>query len=94
MSNVVLRLDHCSHAPLASLPASFIVWACSPEAHFLKGKFVWANWDVGELKARELEIRETDVLTLGLDGWPFQSALKAKENVASAGLLERIRRFF
>ncbi|KAI4121898.1 MAG: hypothetical protein LQ338_006098 [Usnochroma carphineum] len=60
----------------AKLPASFIVWACSPDAAFLKGKFVWANWDVDELKARQAEIQDTDFLTLGLSGWPFDTALK------------------
>ena len=54
---------------------------------------MWANWDVEELKAREAEIRETDVLTLGLDGWPFESALKPKKKVESGGLLATIRRF-
>ena len=78
MLNAVSCLDHRSRIPLASLAASFIVWACSPEADFLKGKFVWANWDVEELKAREAEIKETDVLTLGLDGWPFESVMKPK----------------
>jgi NAD(P)-dependent dehydrogenase (short-subunit alcohol dehydrogenase family) len=29
-----------------SLPTSFIVWLASPEARFLKGKYLGANWDV------------------------------------------------
>ncbi|KAL1869391.1 hypothetical protein Daus18300_005603 [Diaporthe australafricana] len=32
------------------LPGDFVVWAVSPEARFLSGRFVWANWDVDELK--------------------------------------------
>lgn len=77
----------------ASLPASFIVWACSPEADFLKGKFVWANWDAEELKAREEEIRETDFLTLGLNGWPSETALTKGEQSSSKRILAKIKRF-
>ncbi|KAK5097404.1 hypothetical protein LTR70_007605 [Exophiala xenobiotica] len=29
-----------------NLPGHFQVWLASPEAEFLKGKFVWANWDL------------------------------------------------
>ena len=75
--------DYCSHVPLAGLAASFIVWVCSPEADFLKGKFVWANWDVEELKAREAEIKNTDLLTLGLVGWPFETTSKPKGTICS-----------
>jgi hypothetical protein len=31
------------------LPGDFAVWLASPEASFLAGKFVWAQWDVDEL---------------------------------------------
>ena len=31
------------------LPGDFAVWLASPEAAFLAGKFVWAQWDVDEL---------------------------------------------
>ncbi|KAF2622530.1 oxidoreductase [Macroventuria anomochaeta] len=54
------------------LPAAFMVWLASPEARFLKGKYLWANWDVDELKARRKEIEGTKLLELGLTGWPFQ----------------------
>jgi hypothetical protein len=47
-----------------------VVWAVSPEANFLRGKLVWSNWDVDELKAMEKEIEGTDKFTLGLFGWP------------------------
>ena len=57
-----------------SLPASFNVWLASPEARFLKGKFLWANWDVDELKAQAKEIETTPQLSIGLVGWPFQDA--------------------
>ena len=31
------------------MPGQFAVWAASPEARFLHGRFVWAKWDVTEL---------------------------------------------
>jgi NAD(P)-dependent dehydrogenase (short-subunit alcohol dehydrogenase family) len=34
-----------------SLPRGFTVWLASPEAAFLKGRFVMSNWDVDELVA-------------------------------------------
>lgn len=55
-----------------SLPAGFNVWLASPEARFLKGRFLWANWDVEELRAQEEEI-ESGKLSFGLVGWPFGS---------------------
>jgi hypothetical protein len=54
------------------LPADFVVWAASPEAKFLKGKFVWSNWDVEEMKSRAEEIAGGNLLEIGLNGWPFQ----------------------
>ncbi|KAE8333316.1 hypothetical protein BDV39DRAFT_199044 [Aspergillus sergii] len=57
-----------------SLPASFNVWLASREARFLRGKFLWANWDVDELKAQEEEIEASPRLSIGLVGWPFESA--------------------
>jgi NAD(P)-dependent dehydrogenase (short-subunit alcohol dehydrogenase family) len=35
---------------LVSLPGNFIVWASSPGAAFLHGRFVWASWDITELQ--------------------------------------------
>lgn len=57
-----------------SLPASFNVWLASPEARFLKGKFVWANWDVNGLKAQAKKIEESTRFNIGLVGWPFEDA--------------------
>ncbi|KAI1312485.1 hypothetical protein F5Y03DRAFT_381734 [Xylaria venustula] len=53
-----------------NLPAHFLVWAASEEARFLKNKYVAANWDVDELKAREQEIAGSPELTVGLNGFP------------------------
>ena len=54
---------------IVELATGFIVWAASPEAEFLKGKFVWSNWDVEELIAKKEEISSTAQLTNGLIGW-------------------------
>ena len=48
------------------LPGKFAVWLASPEAEFLAGRFVWANWDVVELMERKKEIIEQDLLKLGV----------------------------
>lgn len=56
---------------IVSLPASFNLWLASPEARFLKGKFLWCNWDVDELKAQAKEIEAGTKLNIGLVGWPF-----------------------
>ncbi|KAF2004704.1 NAD(P)-binding protein [Amniculicola lignicola CBS 123094] len=59
-----------------SLPASFHVWLASPEARFLKGKFLWSNWDVDELKSRAEELEGSQQLSLNLVGWPFGGEYK------------------
>jgi hypothetical protein len=56
---------------LVALPGHFNVWLASPEAEFLKGKFVWANWDVDELKAHAEEIKESMLLRIVLNGVPM-----------------------
>lgn len=56
-----------------SLSVGTMVWLASPEADFLKGKYIWANWDVIELKERAKEIAESDLFTMKLGGWPFDS---------------------
>jgi hypothetical protein len=56
---------------LVSLPASFNVWLASPEADFLKGKFLWTNWDVDELKAQAKEIEKTHRYSVEMVGYPF-----------------------
>ncbi|KAF5559917.1 reductase [Fusarium napiforme] len=50
------------------LPAHFMVWLASEEAAFLKGKFVWTNWDAQELLSRAKEIESTMVLRVILNG--------------------------
>ncbi len=48
-----------------------MVWLASPEAGFLKGKTVWVNWDVDELKARAKEIEVSKELEITLLGPEF-----------------------
>ncbi len=55
------------------LAGSFVVWLCSAEARFLRGKLVWANWDVDEMKAKAKEIQGCQLFTIGLAGWPSMS---------------------
>lgn len=54
-----------------SLPGAEAVWLASPEAKFLHGRFVWASWDVDELKSGEIrKAIEEDVefLKIGVHG--------------------------
>lgn len=45
-----------------------MVWLCTPDANFLKGRFVYANWDVDELKEQKEEIIRDNLLTLTIRG--------------------------
>lgn len=51
---------------IAALPADFCVWLSSPEAAFTAGKYLFANWNVDELKARAEEISGGRLLEM----WP------------------------
>ncbi len=55
---------------VAKLPADFVVWVASPEAEFLKDRYVWVNWDIEELKGMKEEIVKGDLLKMTLKGWP------------------------
>ncbi|KAK1752793.1 NAD(P)-binding protein [Echria macrotheca] len=53
------------------LPGNYAVWAASPEAKFLHGRFVWSSWDVDELANGPLRKRidsEVDFLRVGIFG--------------------------
>ncbi|KAF5369146.1 hypothetical protein D9757_011079 [Collybiopsis confluens] len=65
-----------------ALPADFSVWAASPEASWLHGRFLWAHWDVDELKA-DPEIskqlaQEKGYLKIGVQGLPSFSLAELK----------------
>ena len=53
---------------VAELPGSYVVWLTTPDADFLKGRFVYANWDIEELKAKKAEILKDNLLTLTVKG--------------------------
>ncbi|KAJ5899666.1 hypothetical protein N7495_004410 [Penicillium taxi] len=71
MTSMSKKLGREISIDTVDLPADFSVWAASPEAKFLKGKVVWANWDVDELKARAEEIASSSLFTVAIEGWPF-----------------------
>ena len=51
------------------LAASFSVWLASPEGELVKGRFLYANWDVDELKAKARDLEDPDFLSVSLNGW-------------------------
>ncbi|KAK7977173.1 oxidoreductase [Apiospora saccharicola] len=66
-----------------SLPAGFMLWLASPEAAFLKGKFLWSNWDVDELKARAEEIENSMEFNIQAVGWSGKGAKAGGSTSAS-----------
>lgn len=49
------------------LPGRFVVWLSSGEGRFLKGRFVWCNWDVTELEEMREEFENNEkLLKIGL----------------------------
>ncbi|KAI5787095.1 NAD-P-binding protein [Geopyxis carbonaria] len=50
------------------LPAAVAVWLAGPEAGFLGGRYVSANWDMEEVLKRKAEIVEKDLLKMVLSG--------------------------
>ncbi|KAM0461195.1 hypothetical protein ACHAPV_004511 [Trichoderma viride] len=53
-----------------NLPGQFAVWAASREAEYLHGRFVWANWDVDEVKtvlSKQIS-EEPNFLKVGVEG--------------------------
>ncbi|KAJ8131734.1 hypothetical protein O1611_g1888 [Lasiodiplodia mahajangana] len=53
------------------LPGHFAVWAASPEAKFLHGRFAWASWDVGKLQSGDIRKRidqDPAYLKIGING--------------------------
>ncbi|KAL7945474.1 hypothetical protein V8C42DRAFT_323252 [Trichoderma barbatum] len=47
----------------------FFAWLASDESEFLSGRFVWAEWDVDELKAKKEQILKEDLLLSTIDGF-------------------------
>lgn len=64
-----LSMDQVANKSPVSLPSDFMVWLASPEAKFLNGRYVWANWDVEEILEKKEEIESSPtLLTLTLKG--------------------------
>ena len=60
------------------LAGHFFVWICSPEATFLRGKFVWANWDVEELKALKDQILNEELINIDMKGLDWRGWTPAR----------------
>jgi len=52
------------------LAGQFVIWSASKEAAFARGRMIWINWDVDELK-KDTRFEDPTYLTIGLTGWPF-----------------------
>jgi len=68
-----IGIDETSGIPFddENLPGHFAVWAASHEAEFLHGRFVWANWDVDEIKSNEMGKQNGEnshFLKIGIEG--------------------------
>ncbi|KAJ5746496.1 hypothetical protein N7520_011678 [Penicillium odoratum] len=50
-----------------NLPANFAVWAASPKAAFLHGRFAWAKWNVEEL-TEAVKTGNAEILKIGIHG--------------------------
>ena len=50
------------------LAAGAAVYLASPQANFLSGRYMSANWDVDELEARKDEVVMKDLLKMDLKG--------------------------
>lgn len=60
-----LNMPKAMHTYLIDTPdlaASFVVWLCSGKADWAKGRYLSANWDVGELSALQEKILKDDLL--------------------------------
>jgi len=55
---------------IVDLPGSWSVWASTPQAAFLHGRFVWTSWDVKELEEKVEELSDPGFLQFGLQGIP------------------------
>lgn len=60
-----------------------MLWLASPEATFLKGKFLWSNWDVDELKTRAEEIESSEEFNIKAVGWSGEDSKAGTATSAS-----------
>jgi NAD(P)-dependent dehydrogenase (short-subunit alcohol dehydrogenase family) len=53
------------------LTAQFVVWLATEQAAFLNGRFVWVNWDIGELMELKDRILEKGLLRTAIKEGEF-----------------------
>jgi hypothetical protein len=70
MTSVSFVLEMVETNGSSDLPGGFCLWLASSEADFLKGRFLWAHWDVDELISKKDVIQGGNLLTFQLNGWP------------------------
>jgi len=70
MVRVSLCIKTHTNIKKVDLPGSWSVWAATPHAAFLHGRFVWASWDVEELAQMKKEFSDPGFLQFGLQGIP------------------------
>ncbi|PNP56302.1 hypothetical protein THARTR1_03827 [Trichoderma harzianum] len=61
-----------------NLPAALSVWAATPAAAFLHGRFIWSNWDVDEVRtgeASKLMDKDPNYLRIGVSGLTEKDAI-------------------
>lgn len=51
-----------------------MVWLASPDSEAFRGRFLWSNWDVDELKRMAEKVKGNNELVSGLAGWPTAEA--------------------
>lgn len=59
---------------VVQLPAHFSVWLSSPEARFLTGRSVSANWDVTEIKAKADGLAQSADWVSTITAWQFSAS--------------------
>ncbi|KAL6890896.1 NAD(P)-binding protein [Trichoderma evansii] len=72
LSEMSAKVGRTKGIDTIELSGDFGVWAVSDEATFLKGRMVWVNWDIDELKEKKDQIINDNLLTVSLGGWPFK----------------------
>lgn len=71
---------------LEELPGHFTVWASSPAAAFLHGRFVWANWDADELLAMRPQIASQEgMLKVGIQGMEYVDIRNIFDKILAKG---------
>lgn len=70
MGSSCARANASTSPRLENVPGGFSVWAASPEASFLHGRFVWVTWDVEDLASGEVRAQ------IDADPWLLKVGVK------------------